>query len=266
MTTTSSVTPLAESNDALADPATLRTRLSRDGYLFFRGLAPRARVLDLRRQILEFCKEAGWLDAKADLMDARWSGVGPYAENEAPYMQVYRRIVHLPLFNDLPRDPAYMGLMERILGGTVLNHRMHIGRVSFPNNPLQTTPPHQDFHYIAGTPETYTIWTPLGETPLDLGGLAVLRGSHRGGYLEHVEFPGQKYAAFGLGDDRLPHDDVEWRASAYHPGDCIVFHSHTVHKAMPNVTGTHLRLSMDNRYQRQGEATGPAAHRTHHDL
>lgn len=266
MPTTAAAAPLTESNDLFHNAPALRDRLARDGYLFFRGLGPRGRILDLRRQMLELCHEAGWLDPKADLMEARWSGVGPYAENEPPYMQVYRRIVHLPLFNDLPRDPAYMTLMERLLDAPVLNHRMHIGRVSFPNNPLQTTPPHQDFHYIAGSADTFTIWTPLGDTPLDLGGLAVLSGSHRGGYLEHTEFPGQKYAAFGLGEDRLPREGVEWQSAHYRPGDFLLFHSHTIHKAMPNNTGTHLRLSMDNRYQRASDVTGPAAHRTHHDL
>lgn len=257
---------LRESNDLLHDAAGLRSRLADDGYLFFREAAPRQPILDLRRQMLELCRDAGWLDPAADLMEARWSGIGPYAENEPPYMAVYRKIVNLPLFNDLPRHTFYLNLMERVLGAPVLNHRMHIGRVSFPNNPLQTTPTHQDFHYIAGSPDTFTIWTPLGDTPLALGGLAVLRGSHRAGYLEHTEFPGQKYAAFGLSDDRLPRENVEWQAAHYRPGDCLIFHSYTIHKALPNTTGAHLRLSMDNRYQRQGDVTGPAAHRTHHDL
>jgi len=256
------------SNEDIHDAAKLRASLAENGYLYFRGLGPRDKVLGLRRVFLENCRDAGWLDPAADVMEARWNGTsGPYAEGDKEYMPVYAKIVNTPLFNELPADPFYMGLMERLLGAPVMLHRMHIGRMSFPSNVEQTTPPHQDFHYIAGTPETYTIWTPLGDTPLEVGGLKVLRGSNRHGFIEHALDPVQKYAGWGLKGDTLEATGGdEWHTTHYTVGDVVLFHSHTVHSAMPNLSERTIRLSIDNRYQRQGDAFGANATRTHWNL
>lgn len=255
------------SNDVLNDPPKLRERMERDGYVFVRGLAPKERILELRRVMLDFCREAGWLDPKADLMEGKWGGAGPFGEGDKEYMAIYKKIVNHPLFNELPADPFYLELMSKIVDGPVMMHRMHIGRISFPSNTTQTTPAHQDWQYIRGAATTYTIWTPIGDAPMEVGGLKVLRGSHRGGYVEHEVMPEHKYAGWGLFGDRLKQaGGDEWLTTNYQAGDCVVFHSHTVHAALPNLTPDRLRLSMDNRYQREGTEYGEAAKRTHHNL
>jgi hypothetical protein len=259
---------LVVSNELLSDPPKLRQRMARDGYIYIRGLGPKNGILDLRRAMLEVCRDAGWLDPKADLMDAKWNGqAGPYGEGDPEYMAQYKKVVNHPLFNELPADRFYMELMGKIVDGPVMMHRMHIGRITFPSNTTQTTPPHQDWQYIRGTPATYTVWTPVGDCPIELGGLKVLRGSHRHGYVDHELMPEQKYAGWGLFGKRLEDTGGEmWLTTGFTLGDCIVFHSHTVHGAMPNLTPDRLRLSTDNRYQREGDEFGPAAKRTHHDL
>ncbi|MCE9589734.1 MAG: phytanoyl-CoA dioxygenase family protein [Planctomycetes bacterium] len=256
------------SNADVDDAAKLRASLAENGYLYFRGLGPKEKVLGLRRVFLEYAKEAGWLEAGSDVMEARWNGrAGPYAEGDKEYLEVYKKIVNHPLFNELPADPFYMELVQRIVGAPVMLHRMHIGRMSFPKNIEQTTPPHQDWHYIRGTADTFTIWTPLGDTPLEVGGLKVLRGSHRHGFREHALDPVQKFAGWGLKGENLDATGGdEWHTTAYTSGDLVLFHSHTVHSAMPNLTERTIRLSIDNRYQRQGDEFGANATRTHWNL
>jgi hypothetical protein len=51
-----------------------------DGYLFMRGLASREALMELRRAMLKICREAGWVDASADLMQGKWSGAGSITE------------------------------------------------------------------------------------------------------------------------------------------------------------------------------------------
>ena len=262
--------PLGEfttSNDLLHDATQLRDRMARDGYLFFRGLAPKPRLLELREAMLGYCRDAGWLKPDAPLLTGTWGGAGPYGEGDPEYMTIYKQIVQHPLFNDLPGDPFFLDLIGRLVAGPVLMHRMHIGRITFPANTTQTTPPHQDWQYIRGAAATYTIWTPIGDAPVQLGGLKVLRGSHRRGAIEHELKPEQKYAGWGLFGDRLARTGGdEWLTTDFILGDCLVFHAHTVHAALPNLTSDRLRLSLDNRYQRQGDETGPAATHTHYDL
>jgi ectoine hydroxylase-related dioxygenase (phytanoyl-CoA dioxygenase family) len=253
--------------DPSDDASALRARLDRDGYLFLRGLAPRGKLLRLRRDVLALCREAGWIENDAGELDSKWSGAGPFTEGEPPYMELYQRVIHLDSFKELPEDAVYTSLMEKLIGGPVLVHRRKIGRITFPNNVEQATGAHQDFFYIRGTPQTYTAWTPVGDCPVALGGLTVLRGSHRAGFIEHATVPGKKFAGFGLPEDRLPQDETtEWHAGDFALGDVLVFGAHTVHKALPNLTPDTLRISVDNRYQPVGTAIEPGSMATHYNL
>lgn len=182
-------------------------------------------------------------------------------------MVVYRQILKLDSFNSLPEHSNFVEFMEKLLGGEVTVHRRHIGRVTFPQNVGQTTGIHQDWQYIRGTSETYTIWQPLGECPRTLGGLTVLRGSHRQGLIDHVQDPTKKYAAVGLNEEMLPSGEgIEWHEGDFQLGDVHVFHSHTIHKALPNLTPDRLRLSTDNRYQLAGTAIESGSMGTHYNL
>lgn len=260
--------PLQSSNADLNNPAKLRSRMQEDGYLYFRGLGPKEKILNLRRAMLTICAEAGWVETqKHDLMEGKWSGAGPFGEGDPEYMAVYKKVVNHPTFNSLPEDHFFFDIVGKLVGGPVMMHRMHIGRVSFPQNTSQTTPAHQDWQYIRGTPDTYTIWTPVGDTPLEVGGIKVLRGSHKHGFREHSLNKEHKFAGMGLTPPDLDETGGdEWHTAAYGLGDCVIFHSHTVHGAMPNVTPDTLRLSVDNRYQKQGDEFGSAATMTHHNL
>ena len=253
---TPSYTPFTVANDLLSDPPALRARMAQDGYLFFRGVGPKDKIRAARRDVLALCERAGWCDA-----DGRWTGVGPYTEGDREYMAVYKDVIKLPSFLAVPEDAAMLGVVGKILDAPPLLHRLRIGRITFPNNVQQTTAAHQDHWYIRGTEQTYTIWTPLGDCPIALGGLAVLPGSHRHGFIEHRLHAERKYAGHGLGDDQLPPESGQWVAGDFELGDFLVFHSLTVHKALPHLTAQHrqplpTRRRRHRRHQ-QGDALQP---------
>ncbi len=255
------VEPFVISNDLLNDPSALRSRMADEGYLFFRSLGPKDRIRAARLDVLALCQQAGWCDARGN-----WSGAGPFTEGDSEYMAVYKQVIKLSSFLAVPEDPALIDLIGKIVDGPAELHRLRIGRITFPNNVQQTTAAHQDHWYIRGTPATYTIWLPLGDCPLPLGGLAVLTRSHREGFIEHRHHPEKKYAGHGLQDDQLPASAGQWVCGDFELGDFLVFHSFTVHKALPNLTPDRLRLSTDNRYQRQGEEIAEISTRTHYNL
>ena len=118
----------------------------------------------------------------------------------------------------------------------------------FPTNLEQTTPPHQDFVLIQGTPDVWTTWLPLGDCPHRMGGLSVLTGSHKKGVLPVSR-------ALGAGGLRAHFEKIggEWVSSPFEAGDVLFFHSHTVHRGLPNLSGNRIRLSVDFRYQRASE-------------
>jgi ectoine hydroxylase-related dioxygenase (phytanoyl-CoA dioxygenase family) len=59
---------------------------------------------------------------------------------------------------------------------------------------------------------------------------------------------------------------VEWQAGDFAAGDVMIFHSHTVHKALPNLTRDQLRLSTDNRYTRVGDEVAEVSRKSHYEL
>ncbi|MDE2734185.1 MAG: phytanoyl-CoA dioxygenase family protein, partial [Gemmatimonadota bacterium] len=130
-----------------------------------------------------------------------------------------------------------------------LPHPQKIARLWFPQYTEHTTPMHQDFVHFQGSFNTYTFWAPVGDCPLELGGLAVLPGSHKIGKVREHHF--------SLGAGGLAVDESEltgrWLSANYEAGDALIFPSLTVHQALPNYTEDHLRISLDNRYQAQGE-------------
>jgi ectoine hydroxylase-related dioxygenase (phytanoyl-CoA dioxygenase family) len=262
-TATEVLYPFVESNPAMS-AADLQARMDEMGYLFFRRLLPLDTVLAVRREVLEHCAAAGWLDPAYDIMDAVLAPeMQPTTEGKPEYMAVYRKVLKSPLFHDFPAHPALMDIAARLLGEQVLVHPRRIGRMTFPNNIVATTPPHQDYYYIRGSVQTYSCWTSLGDCPVSLGGLAVWPGSQKRGFLDHnVHSPG---AVGGCGIHVEPAQAV-WHTDHFEAGDALFFHSYTIHKALPNVSGNRLRISTDNRYQRPNDQIDPGALRPHFDL
>jgi ectoine hydroxylase-related dioxygenase (phytanoyl-CoA dioxygenase family) len=91
-----------------------------------------------------------------------------------------------------------------------------------------------------------SLWLPLGDCPAEMGGLAIARGSHNEGVRDFT-------VSNGAGAMEVI-DPLEgsWVTVPLEAGDVLIFHSLTVHKGLPNLTGR-LRLSLDNRYQRASE-------------
>ncbi len=165
------------------------------------------------------------------------------------FKPVYDAVQGLESFHSLTHDPTLFQIATTLLGPNVLLQPSNIARFIFPTNLNETTPPHQNYVHIQGTPDVWTAWIPLGDCPRKLGGLSVLQGSHKAGIFPVSRSPG----AGGLRSDtaRL---DGEWVSSPFQLGDVIFFHSHTVNRGLPNRSSNRLRLSVDYRYQK---ASGP---------
>jgi hypothetical protein len=200
-------------------------------------------LLETRRAILDVCRRHGWIAEGSALMDGIAAGL-PCREGDADYFAVYDDVQCLESFHSLAHDAALLAVLRTLFGEDVLVHPRNIARIMFPNNNRFTTPPHQDFIHIQGSTRTYTAWMPLGECPLELGGLTVLAGSHRVGVLP-------VHPASGAGGVGVATEDLglTWVSESFRLGDALLFHSHTVHRALDNGTPDRLRLSVDYRYQ-----------------
>ena len=245
----SAVGLMQESNDALGDSAELRRRLDEQGYIFLRQIMAKDKLLSLRQEMTEVLMEAGWLVAGTDPMDGIAQIDAQCTEGDPEYAEVYHQVYRLEAFHQAGHWPEVLSVMAQVIGGPVLPHPQKIARLWFPQYTEHTTPMHQDFVHFQGSFNTYTFWAPVGDCPLELGGLAVLPGSHKIGKVREHHF--------SLGAGGLAVDESElaghWLSANYEAGDALIFPSLTVHQALPNYTEDRLRISLDNRYQAQGE-------------
>ena len=229
----------------------LRARMGDEGYLFVPGLIDTTAIKHARHDILAACTRAGWLAPGSEPDDGIVAPGVRYVVPEPPFMRIYHEVQQLESFHALAHQQAILDLVGAIVQDRVLVHPRNIARIIFPQNTAHTTPAHQDYIHIKGTAETYTCWFPLGDCPLDLGGLAIMKGSHRAGIFEYQPMAGA--GGKGVVTDGLPY---HWVAGPLHAGDALLFHSHVIHKGLDNLTTDRLRVSVDFRYQ---GATQPVA-------
>jgi hypothetical protein len=244
-----------DATDIVADRNAMRSRLRDEGCLFFRRLVDAREVLAVREEVLSALDSAGWLDANADRGEARPDDKVRF-EGSDDFWGGYAGIQSGTRFHRLAHDPSLVRMLRALVDDDLLVHPRKIARVSYPKAGF-TTPPHQDFRYIQGTTDTFTVWMPLGPCPVELGGLRVLRGSQDSGLLPTIKAHGAGGLAVEVADD-----DPDWATIDYQPGDAIVFHSLTVHGAIPNQSDR-LRLSVDYRYQSQHEPIASPSLRPH---
>jgi len=134
--------------------------------------------------------------------------------------------------------------LEMIFGKEVLVHARHIARMITGHRAMVPTPPHQDFPLIQGTSNTWTAWIPLGDCPRSLGGLTVLRGTHKFGYVPIQPAKG----AGSIAAQTCPWE-TDWVEVEYEAGDVLTFPSFTIHKGLRCQQKEMIRLSLDVRYQ-----------------
>ena len=246
------VTPegMYEANELLGDVNALRSRLGSDGYLFLRNIVPVDLLLELRDKITAILSELGWIEAGPERLKAR-AVSRPRREGEPKFFRAHDRIIKLEALHSLAHETNLMNVMRQALGDTAFPHPLSIVRLIFPDSPELATPPHQDFPNNQGTPKLTAAWIPLGDCSIEDGSLAIMEGSHKFGVLP-LKFH------LGAGNRRaILNDEISscrWVGADFKAGDIVLFPSLTVHKAMENNNSECMRLSVDFRYQLEGEA------------
>ena len=247
---------LRDSNDAKNNPEELRRRINDEGYLFFKQFLNRDNLLELRRQILTTLQEGGWLTAGTDPMDGIADVTKRCTEGERKYEDVYHKVQKLEALHRSAHWPETLDMMEKIMGRRGMPVPHQIVRLWFPKYTQYTTPIHQDFVHFQGNFDNITVWAPIGDCPIELGGLAVVPGSHKvGEVLNHGFALGAGMLNLDVEKEAIRHPELTsgWHTTNYEAGDFLTFRSLTVHKALPNVTDDKMRVSLDNRYNPVGE-------------
>jgi ectoine hydroxylase-related dioxygenase (phytanoyl-CoA dioxygenase family) len=218
--------------------------------LFFRNIIPRDILLDLRDQVTQILADEGWIEGGEKRMLAQ-AIRRPLREGQPKFFKAHDRIIKLEALHSLAHESNLMNVMRQALGSTVFPHPLSIVRLIFPDSPELATPPHQDYPNNQGTPNLTAAWMPLADCAIEDGSLAVMEGSHKFGVLPLKFHLGAGNRRAVLNKDVL---SCRWVGADFKAGDIVLFPSLTVHKAMENHNLERMRLSVDFRYQLEGEA------------
>tara|TARA_R110002111_G_scaffold3623_8_gene21995 strand:- start:265 stop:1458 length:1194 start_codon:yes stop_codon:yes gene_type:complete len=242
--------PMFEANSLLGDVEAVQARLDKDGYLFFRNIVPVDLLTELRDQITQILADLGWIEGGEQRMLAK-ALCRPLREGQPRFFKAHDRIIKLEALHSLSHDPSIMNVMRQALGETVFPHPLSIVRLIFPDSPELATPPHQDFPNNQGTSNLTAAWMPLADCSISEGSLAIMEGSHKFGVLPLKFHLGAGNRRAVLNEQVL---SCRWVGADFKVGDIVLFPSLTVHKAMENQNLERMRLSVDFRYQLEGEA------------
>jgi hypothetical protein len=260
---------LRESSYLVGDGEALRTRMQEDGYLYLRGFLHRDDVMEARRSIAEQLMAQGYLLPGTDPMECLSNTATEKTRNVfRPDFTQRNAAVHKLLYTD-----RMMDFYREFFGEPVRHYDFTWLRVmGFGNG----TRPHCDVVYMGRgeRAKLLTAWTPLGDAPLNVGGLMVLEGSH----LQHerlrhyLESDVDSYCSNSPNLDKI-HETIRtggwykwdgslskdpvslreklggrWLTTDFEAGDLLTFTMHTVHGSIDNKSNK-IRISTDSRYQ-----------------
>ncbi|HTM15707.1 MAG TPA: phytanoyl-CoA dioxygenase family protein [Terracidiphilus sp.] len=230
----------------------LHREIGSKGYVLVRNVLPRPDISKVLSEVAEVLSRAGWLNPAHDPADRIANAAAACGDPDPAFKTTYREVFNLESFHALPHHPQLKAVMKMIVGERVLIHPKPIGRLIFPNSERLRVHAHQDYRFMNGDPECYTVWIPLHDCPTEVGPLQILEGSHHFGFQTHIdenlhvpEIP----AGAEMGD--------EWAGGDINAGDVLIFHSLTVHAAAPNLSDR-MRISLDCRFQDYARAINPA--------
>jgi ectoine hydroxylase-related dioxygenase (phytanoyl-CoA dioxygenase family) len=180
------------------------------------------------------------LDAKSGIpaLEGR-----PFVEADPDWDVIYPRIQSLEEFHAFFHTQRMLELMQLVSGSEVFVYPMKMARISTPGKIGHETPPHQDAYSHHAGPTMAGIWVALHDITAPMGRVKLLPGSHKGGVRK-------VFTAEGVGGVQceIYPDETCWHVADSDPGDVLIFHSATVHRAEPNTTEGTVRMSVDTRF------------------
>jgi len=244
--------------------ADLHARFDANGYLWLKNFLPREEVLEFRRHFFAQFADTGLLAAGSDPVDGIYSGTD--AEGARKRLM---ELVRSAAYESFCMHPRLWRFLDAFVGGPSYLHKRKIIRYTKPAD-ASATGAHYDLTYLrGGTDKLVTVWIPVGDVPVEMGGLVYLEGSDAHGRALEAEFArdnaglpaDERIRAFNktMNDGGWITKDLpglaerlksRWLIADYEAGDIVLHSPYMIHAATTNeATDGRLRLSTDIRYQ-----------------
>ena len=202
----------------------------RDGFVIVRNFLPRDEFRELEQNLDRYVREVvpGLADSYAFYHDRARPETLKQMQAMAvdPYFEAYRD------------HPRWLALAEALLG-----EKVKADEAEWFNKPPgveHPTPAHQDNYYFCLRPASVvTVWLALDTVDEENGCLRYVAGSHLTGVRPHSS---NRVLGFSQGISDYGDDDLEREVKILlNPGDAVVHHGDTIHRADANRSATRNR-------------------------
>lgn len=213
----------------------LKESFDRDGFVFIPGFLSPEEVNELNENIRRFVSER--------LSTMATNHYFYEDKNDTTTLKQMQDLEKYDAyFKTLAIDSKYEQLAQALLAEDVV-----CKTVEYFNKPPKigkATPPHQDGYYFMLNPQqAATMWLALEKVDEENGCVKYVKGSHVKGMRAHGRTStlgfSQGIVDFGTEEDRK--DEIAFPAN---PGDLLVHHSLTIHRAGANITADRTRKAM----------------------
>lgn len=213
----------------------LKAQFLRDGYVFIPGFLSESEVNEMRANFNRLIS-----DVVPDMPANRVY----FEDKEDPstLKQVMDIHEHDAFFEQVLNHSKFKQLAEMLLEDEVIGKNLeYFNKPSMIGKP---TPPHQDGYYFMLNPSVAaTMWMALEPADEANGCVQYVKGSHLKGMRPHGRTStlgfSQSITDFGTADDMA--NEVSFPAK---PGDLLVHHSLTIHRAGGNTTADRSRKAL----------------------
>lgn len=231
--------------------ASLATSFQEDGYVAMRDFLSEQEVDELNGVLARFIEEkVPQLPAQHVFYEDK--------NDRGTLKQIQQLFTYDPFFERMMFGSRFEQTAEMLLGGPVVGKNMQY--FNKPPGVGQPTPPHQDgFYFMLKPPEAVTMWLALEDVDEENGCVRYVRRSHRGPMRPHGRTGtlgfSQGIVDYGTDEDRR--SEVAFPAG---PGDLLVHHALTIHRADGNRSRARTRRALGFIYYRADAMEDKAAH------
>jgi phytanoyl-CoA hydroxylase len=202
----------------------IKTDFDKQGYIAIKNFLDAAELYELKAEVQRFIKEVV-PNIPAEQV---------YYEDKSKtdtLKQVQKLYDYDDYFLKLAQSSKVLKLAQGVLGGEVeLKNMQYFNKIPHSG---KGTPPHQDGYYFKIKPQqAITMWLSLGYADAENGAVCYIPGSHIQGMRPHSTTKTLGFSQ-GISDWSSSDDDNEVQMIA-EPGDILVHHSLTVHRANNN--------------------------------
>jgi len=276
---------LTDASDRIGDPAALRRQVEEDGYLYLPGFFRREDVLAARQVVTDRLMAEGFLDPTYPAQEAIVADVKIVNAKSAFKPPTGHNLDRVKTYNadDLTKnnrpllDLLHRGRIMEFFNRYFEGPARHLNYIWFRAvSPGLGTPPHCDWVYMSrGTPNLMSVWVPIGDAPLQVGGLMILENSHKQAkrLQPYLSRDVDEYCTNGPDAKKIESGELlyewdgtlsknpaslreklggRWLTADYQAGDVLIFTMRTVHASLDNQSNQ-VRLSVDTRYQLASE-------------